>query len=138
MKRLNLIIMTVMALVLFGSFAAAQENEGYDENTELKLSGAVIDISDNIRGPVVIMMQARNHIYAIYTSPQWFWESLEPDIRVNTRIQVIGSKTIGRDGRLRVVCRQLKNLDTGKIYTFRDKTLTPMWRGDGRRGRQSR
>jgi hypothetical protein len=135
MKRLNLTVMIVMAMmILFGSIAAAQENEGYDENTELRLSGVVVDISGNVRGPVIVRLKVKTRIYDIHAGPRWFWDSLMPDIRSNTRILVTGSKLIGRDGSLRIVCRQLKNLDTGRVYTFRDETLTPVWRSDARRG----
>jgi hypothetical protein len=134
MKRLSLIVLAITILLFSVKFAAAQDAEGYDANTELRLSGVVMDISDNVRGPVIVRLKVKTRIYDIHAGPRWFWDSLMPDIRSNTRIQVTGSKMIGRDGSLRIICRQLKNLDTGRVYTFRDETLTPVWRSDARRG----
>jgi hypothetical protein len=139
MKNLHLTVLIAIAfLILSGTFAAAEDNEGYDANTELKLSGVVINISDNVRGPVIVRLKVKARIYDIHAGPRWFWDSVGSDIRVNTRVQVTGSKLIGRDGSLRIIGRNIKNLDTGRFIALRDESLTPVWRGENRRGRQLR
>jgi hypothetical protein len=133
-KYLKLTLLIALALIFSGTFAAAEDVEGYDENTELRLTGNVLAISRDMRGPVIVRLKTGTRVYDIYTGPPWFWDSAKTGIRENMRIQVIGSKMIGRDGSLRIICRQMKNLETGRVITFRDESLTPLWPGTGRRG----
>ncbi len=133
MKYLKLTLLIALAIIFSGTFAAAEDVEGYDENTELRLTGNVLAISRDMRGPVIVRLKTGNRVYDIYTGPAWFWDSAQTDISENSRIRVTGSKMIGRDGSLRIVCRQMKNLESGKVSSFRDGNLKPLWRSRGRR-----
>lgn len=134
MKRLltHLILISLFLLVS-AAFAVAEENDGYDMNTEMSVSGRVTAIHAGARGPVIVSVQSANRTYAIYTGPSWFWNSSGTDIQENARVEVIGSKMIARDGSIRIICLQMKNLDTGKTTVFRDDALMPLWSG-GKRG----
>jgi hypothetical protein len=133
MKHLNMTLLIAMTLIFCGAFAAAEETEGYDENTELRLTGTVLEISRDMRGPVIVRLKTGNRVYDIHTGPPWFWDSAETGISENTKIRVIGSKMINHDGSLRIICRKIKNLDSGKVVSFRDENLKPLWRSRGRR-----
>jgi len=137
MKKLNLMPAIMFFLIISCTVAVAEEMEGYDENTELRLVGRVVTVSDSMRGPVIVAVKTANRLYELYTGPSWFWNSLQSGIKGGTLVEVTGSKTIGRDGSIRVICRQMKNLETGRVVTFRDDTLAPLWRG-GRRGEPRR
>lgn len=134
MKRLltHLILISLFLLVS-AAFAVAEENDGYDMNTEMSVSGRVTAIHTGARGPVIVSVQSATRTYAIYTGPSWFWNSSGTDIQENARVEVIGSKMIARDGSIRIICLQMKNLDTGKTTVFRDDALMPLWSG-GKRG----
>jgi hypothetical protein len=134
MKYLNQIIILMLMLILSVTFAAAEDVEGYDENTELSLSGIVIAIRKDMRGPVIVSLKKGARVYDIYTGPAWFWESMQTGIHEYLKIRVIGSKTIGRDGGLRIICRQIKNLATGKVFMLRDEAMKPLWHGGSRHG----
>ena len=133
MTKLNVIPAIMFFLIISCAVAAAEEMEGYDENTELRLVGRVVSVSDAIRGPIIVKVKTASRVYELYTGPSWFWSSLQSGITAGTVIEVTGSKMIGPDGSVRIICRQMKNLETGKVITFRDDTLAPLWRG-GRRG----
>jgi hypothetical protein len=133
MKYIKLILLIALALCLTEAFAVAEEPVGYDQNTEIRLTGTVLAISRDVRGPVIIRMKTASRIYDIYTGPLWFWDGAETGISENIKIQVTGSKMIGRDGSLRLVCRQIKNLETGRVFSFRDEDLKPIWKSRGRR-----
>lgn len=135
MKQLfnNLILMSLFLLAP-AAFAAGEENDGYDVNTEESVSGRVTAIHIGTRGPLIVSVQSANRTYAIYTGPSWFWNSSGTDIQENTHVDVTGSKLIARDGSIRIICLYMTNLDTGKTTVFRDNALMPLWRGGGKKG----
>src|SRR5664279_101654 len=67
MNRLNLIPAIMFFLMISCAVAAAEEMEGYDENTELRLVGRVVSVSDAMRGPVIIVVKTTNRLYELYT-----------------------------------------------------------------------
>ena len=98
-------------LIISCAVAAAEEMEGYDENTELRLVGRVVSVSDAMRGPVIVVVKTTNRLYELYTGPSWFWNSSQSGIKADTSVEVTGSKMISRDGSVRIICRQ--NEDPG-------------------------
>ncbi|HMK55015.1 MAG TPA: hypothetical protein VK448_00075 [Dissulfurispiraceae bacterium] len=132
MRKLIVIPAIALFLIVCVIPAAAEEMEGYDENTELRIVGQVATIRDAGHGPIIIVVRTMARLYELYTGPAWFWDSLQSGVKANTAVEVIGSKMIGPDGSMRLICRQMKNLETGKVIAFRDDKLVPLWRGGGR------
>ncbi len=133
------ILFIMIALAALYSFAYAESDvpEGYDENTELTVKGAVSEITRGVRGPVVLTLQSRNKVYRVITAPPRYLEQEGIHFTSGDELEVMGSKFLGRDGVLYIMSRQIRNLATGKITTFRDSMCRPLWRGRGmQRGMQ--
>ena len=125
------ILLTSFFLVFIFSYAHAQneENEGYDENTEIRIKGTVQQVLPRMRGPVVVILQTPNRDYKIITGPAWYLEQEGFELKAGDSLKVTGSKFIGRDGNLYVVARRIGNLTTGRVLKLRDSMFMPHWRG---------
>jgi hypothetical protein len=124
------ILLVFLFLVLCFSYAHAQneDNEGYDENTEIRIKGTILQVQPRMRGPVVVLLQTANRDYKVITGPPWYLEQEGFELKPGDSLKVTGSKFIGRDGNLYVVARWLRNLSTGKGLLLRDSSLIPHWR----------
>jgi hypothetical protein len=82
-----------------------------------------------MRGPILVTLKFREKSYLVITAPPWYLIEENVTFQANEVVEVIGSKYIGRDGRLYIVARQLRYTPTGRVITLRDSTYRPLWKG---------
>jgi len=147
-RRVALAALRAGALALaFASFAAvpaaAQEVEreellpgsgiryplGYDPETEGSVEGRVLRVDAPQRGPVVLQMESGGRTVKVLVSPAWFWEAAEGRPGAGDTVRVLGSKTLGADGELYLVAREIETGGSGCTCSFRDGGGRPLWRG---------
>lgn len=107
--------------------------EGYDENTEITIRGTVAEVSraEMMRGPIVVRLRQNNSIYNVITAPPWFLTRQGISPTVGSLLEVQGSKYYGRDGKLYLIGRRLRDPATGRIADLRDMGCKPLWMGHG-------
>lgn len=119
-------------LLFFGGPAAAGlpgRGEGYDENTEVTITGTIKEVSREAPGPVIVKVASRGRTYDVCTGPPWFLHRQHVSLQEGTEVEVTGSKMLSRDGTLLLILRRLKDINTGREVFFRDDFLRPLWRG---------
>jgi hypothetical protein len=137
MKK-TLLAALFLLLICSSAYCEYEDTEGYDENTEIRIKGTILQVLPRMRGPVVVILQTANRNYKIITGPPWYLEQEGFELKAGDSLNVTGSKFIGRDGNLYVVARRLRNLSTGKVLLLRDSSFIPHWRGNHMtRGRDS-
>ena len=132
--------------------AEAEENEqvlpesgihypgGFDPNTVGTVEGRVSEYCQPKRGPVSFQLESRRETYTVLASPAWYWNDLEADVPDGTSIRVIGSKSLGKDGKLYIIAQEMDILSSEQSLVFRSKDGFPLWKGSrqgatgGRRG----
>ncbi len=125
---------TVLSLLLVLPFlvdsAMAGTNcTGYDENTEIIVSGIVLKPSAcEFRGLMCFTMESRSRIFHVVTAPSWFLERIHFKLLPGTLVRVVGSKFYSPDGSLYLMARCLKkNTPTARNILFRDAKCQPIW-----------
>ncbi|HMK61328.1 MAG TPA: hypothetical protein VK452_09335 [Dissulfurispiraceae bacterium] len=103
--------------------------EGYDENTEITISGTLADFGREMRGPVIVMLRAGAKDYRVITGPPWFISEQGFEFQRGRLYEITGSKFFSRDGQLLLVASRMKDLSTGKVIRFRDSDCMPVWKG---------
>ena len=131
--RMRSLIFSGFVALLFLMFAGPalpfEGEEGYDENTEVVLSGTVREIVKEERGPVIVRVLHNDRIYNVITAPPWYLARQNIFFRQGSEIEVTGSKVLDRDGVFYLVSRKLKEVRTGREIMLRDDFLRPLWRG---------
>jgi len=125
------ILLASFFLVLICSYAYAESEdiEGYDENTEIKVTGVVADTLPRMRGAIIAILKSGKREYRVVTGPQRYLLQEGFVIKAGDSWQVTGSKLISRDGSLYIIARKVKNISTGRKLLLRDTALIPLWRG---------
>lgn len=113
---------------------------GYDPNTVGLVEGRVASLVRPERGPVSWRIESAGETYTVLAAPSWYWEELQVAVREGDHVRVKGSKTMGADGNLYLVAREITLPDHEKPLTLRDARGKPLWsgcgpKGYGRRGR---
>lgn len=110
--------------------------EGFDTNTVGVVKGRVYEFVQPESGPVQFRLDSGKENYTIIASPPWYWRDLGVKIPDGTEVEVRGSKSLGKDGKLYIVGQEMKVLSTKKVYSFRDDNGYPLWKGgqSGARG----
>ncbi len=132
------VIMCIIFLGLVSSQAYGRELR-YDENTEVKVKGKVVDCkkSNTYLGFNCFLLKTKNRVYRVLTAPCWYkHQSNIKKIKKNTPVVVIGSKFFGRDGSLCLLAKSIKLLPSGPRFVFWDKENNPIW-GSYRRAKSS-
>jgi hypothetical protein len=131
MKR---ILMASLFLVFMVSYAHAEneDNEGYDENTEIRLKGEVTHVLPRSHGPVVVVLHTASKTYMVITGPPWYLAQEGFTVKVGDSLKVTGSKFIGREGNVYIAARRIKDSATGRVLLLRDSNHMPLWRGNHR------
>lgn len=113
---------------------------GYDPNTVGVVEGRVATFTRPERGPVSFGLEAVGETYTVLAAPFWYWREQELLIRVGDHVRVKGSKTMGADGNLYLVAKEITGSGAGKPVFLRDALGKPAWagRGHGGRGRRGR
>jgi len=108
--------------------AEYEENEGYDENTEIRVKGEVTHVLPRKHGPVIVVLHTTSKTYLVITGPPWYLEQEGFTLKVGDSLRVTGSKFIGREGNVYIVARRIKD-PSGRVLLLKDSNLMPFWRG---------
>lgn len=134
MRRLRCAgLVALLFLICAGPAFSLEEGEGYDENTEVTITGTVKDVVKEGRGPVIVRVSFRKRIYNVLTAPPWYLIQADMVFSPGSEVEVTGSKLL-RDGMIYLAARRVKDKKSGKEILLRDDSLRPLWRGR-RRGR---
>jgi len=131
MSYISLFIFIFIFFVSEPYCADADLSNVYDENTEITVSGAVIEIVAQKRGPVILKLMPARRIYHVVTAPPWFLREHQVVFRSGTLIEVKGSKYFSRDGNIYIISREIRNPETGRRIILRDLHSKPVWGGHG-------
>lgn len=107
---------------------------GFDMNTVGIVQGKAYGIHVPESGPVQFLVAAGRETFTIIASPPWFWSDLKGNGIEGMDVQVRGSKSLGRDGKLYMIAQEVRVLSSGKTLSFRDDDGFPSWRGGGQLG----
>ncbi|MFO0752385.1 MAG: hypothetical protein U0411_03550 [Thermodesulfovibrionales bacterium] len=128
-------VTVLAALFLFALLSTAYAEsgdiaEGYDENTEITVSGTIVEASrpGMMRGPVVLKLRRHHRMYYVITAPPWFLNREGIPLTEGSLLEVKGSRLYGRDGKLYLIGRQLRDPVTGRIADLRDRRCMPLWK----------
>jgi hypothetical protein len=121
----------IMLLLFFFvvSVKAEEPGEGYDENTEITIRGPVMEVVREMRGPVILRIQYRDMIYHVITAPMWYLRQQNLMFSGGIELEVTGSRFMSGDGKLYLIARKIREVQTGRELLFRDLSLRPCWRG---------
>jgi hypothetical protein len=106
--------------------------EGYDINTVGQIQGTVSGFDQPADGPVRFSLRSTRENYTVIVSPYWFWSDFNVDIADGEEVSVIGSKSLGKDGNLYIIAREIRITATGKTLALRNENGRPLWRRGGR------
>jgi hypothetical protein len=104
---------------------------GYDPNTVGVVEGRVAAITIPEQGPVSFRLEAAGETYAVLAAPAWFWTDRKIVVANGDRVRVKGSKTMGADGNLYLVLREITVAGAEKPEILRDAAGKPVWSGCG-------
>ncbi len=123
----SLALLITLTLPISGAYADA-DYVGYDENTEIIVSGTVLQNSGcEFRGLECFVMESNSRSFHVITGPSWFIERIHMKLSPGMTIRVVGSKFYGTDGALYLVARSVKTLPSGRNIQFRDNNCRPVW-----------
>ena len=127
-----LIYSGLIALLFFafvGTAFSIEGGEGYDENTEVTITGSVREVFREGPGPVIVRLAHGERVYNVLTAPPWYLAGQDIAFQPGLEIEVTGSKFLGRDGSVYLITRKLKETKTKREIILRDDLLRPLWRG---------
>jgi hypothetical protein len=107
--------------------------ESYDENTEVYIKGKVLEIKvPEEHGPITVKLDRGSGNYTVILGPSWYYKKIDPHIKENDTIEVVGTKAFaeGRPRNVVIVARIIRNLRTNKVYFLRGKNCT-CWQNCG-------
>lgn len=141
-------VIAFMLILVFPSMTLAVEEKdivlsesgihypgGFDVNTVGDVQGNASGIHVSERGPVRFQVSTGRDTFTVLASPPWYWQDIGGNTIEGKRVQVRGSKTLGKDGNLYIIAQDVRIIDSGKILTFRDESGFPHWRGGQMGGR---
>jgi hypothetical protein len=142
------LLLALTATVLHARAAAAQEIRdrvlpecgicypgGYDINTVGVVTGSVVELQEPAEGPVRFVVAGERERWVVLASPAWFWKSAKRRLQSGDAVTVRGSKTLGADGTLYVVAREIQHAGDAPAIVLRDHRGTPLWSGAYRASR---
>jgi hypothetical protein len=142
------ILLALAGIIPSGNTAGAQERRGpmlpvcgivypggYDLNTVGTVEGELqaIEVPDD--GPVRLVVSADRERWVVLASPVWFWKMADIQLNRGDRVAVRGSKTLGADGVLYLIAREIGPAAGETAVAFRDRLGSPLWRDVGGAGR---
>ena len=107
---------------------------GYDINTVGMVRGKLLEIQVPEEGPVRFVVLAEGERWVVLTSPAWFWGMSKAPLAQGDLVTVQGSKTLGADGTLYLIAREIEIPGTGAFVLLRDRRGAPLWGAGERRG----
>ena len=81
---------------------------GYDINTAGKVQGRLLEIQMPDEGPVRLIVADGDEHWVVLASPAWFWKMTELSLAPGDTVTVSGSKTLGADGTLYLIARDIR------------------------------
>ncbi len=113
---------------------------GYDPNTVGVVEGRVASFDQPEWGPVSFRLEVGGDIYTVFAAPAWYWADRKLRLAPGDRVRVKGSKSMGADGNLYLVAREISLPGADGPVVLRDLLGKPAWSGCGpggcgRRGR---
>ncbi|MCX8031460.1 MAG: hypothetical protein N3A59_07795 [Thermodesulfovibrionales bacterium] len=132
-KLFSIIAFINLTLLVPLSWAESDLSDLYDENTEITISGTVINYALPKRGPVILNINFGKKVYYVVTAPPWFLIQNEIRFVAGSTVEVKGSKYYSRDGNIYVIAKMIRINQDGKKIILRDPNLKPLW---GRHGWQ--
>jgi hypothetical protein len=107
---------------------------GYDLNTVGVVQGELLAIEVPDDGPVRLVVSADSERWVVLSSPAWYWQMTAARFNPGDRVAVRGSKTLGADGVLYLIAREIESAAGGRAVMVRDQLGAPLWREAGRAG----
>ena len=105
--------------------------EGYDLNTVGEVRGTAQNVVKPEKGPVHFTVVSRSDRYTVFASPLWYWNDYEISVRNGDEVVVTGSKSLGKDGNLYIIAREVRFPSANRSVVFRAKDGLPLWRPFG-------
>jgi len=132
-------LITVLALILpsmiYARVPVLRLMNLYDPNTEVTLEGnALTDMnSESIssRNPVVLPIALEKRKILVILGPSWYVRDLNFNVKKGQRIQVVGSKVYGPEGRIYIIARKMTVPNKERDLVFRDESYIPIWKAKG-------
>ncbi len=126
---MKIILLITLFAVLNAGLSCAETIGGYDRNTELNLSGIIMKEFEERKGPRMFLFKSNERVYHLITGPRWYLWQIGLSLRKGEQVEIMGSKMCDREGNVFLRLSELRKLDTGELYWFRDKDMKPLWRG---------
>lgn len=108
---------------------------GYDINTVGEVSGPIVSLQEPAEGPVRFVVAGEGERWVVLASPAWYWKSAKLQLVSGDIVIVRGSKTLGSDGTLYLVAREIQHAGDAPVLVLRDRRGAPLW-GRSLRGNQ--
>jgi len=100
----------------------------YDENTEVKVKGKIIDCKlPTYCGFNCFLLKTKYRVYRVLTTPRWYKHQTNKIFKKNSPVIVVGSKFYGRDGSLCLLAKYVNVLPSGPRLVLWDKENNPVW-----------
>ncbi len=128
---LKIILMVTIFLLVNTGQSTADVTGEYDLNTEVNLSGIIIKELDKSRGPRIFLFESNDRTYHLITGPRWYLWQIGLSLRKGSPVDITGSKMCDKEGNVYLLLYDVRKLDTGELYQFRDLNTKPLWRGGG-------
>lgn len=101
---------------------------GFDPNTVGEIRGKAFGFSFPERGPVSFKIASPKETYTVLASPLSTWTSdAREALKDGSEVRVLGSKTLGADGRLYLIAQEIENPQAGKRISIRSERGLPLW-----------
>jgi len=97
--------------------------------------GIVVEIQSPAEGPVRVVVAGEGERWVVLASPSWFLKSARLRLAPGDAVVVHGSKTLGADGTLYLIAREIRPPDDAPVAVLRDRRGVPLWSGGHRRRR---
>lgn len=101
--------------------------DGFDSQTVGEVQGRAYNLYVPNKGPVSFDLHTKWENYRVIASPPWYWHDLDIQIKNGEDIKIVGSKSLGNDGRLYIVAQEMYT-SSGRAITFRANDGSALWK----------
>ncbi len=110
------------------SLAGHYPGPGYDDNTEIAVTGIVKANSSHLyKGFSNFFLKTKRRIFRVLTAPSWYVQNNPIDIEAGEEVEVVGSKFYGHDGSLCIMAKTIRSLKRSQTIRLRDRFSRPIW-----------
>jgi hypothetical protein len=109
---------------------------GYDVNTVGEVHGVVLAFQAPAEGPVRIVVASERERWTVLACPTRFLKTAKLLLATGDPVTVRGSKSLGADGSLYLVAREIWPPRPAPVVILRDRDGMPFWSG-GHPGREA-